>query len=167
MKKTTAIILLSIAICAVFVGCGNEKAETTAPVAFIGNPWSDWDSIGEAESAAGFSFGIPETITDTCKADAFRTMNNEMIEIIYHDGDSEVRVRKQKGEGQDISGDYNEYDTCTEESFGEGKITTYRNNDGGAMKQIISYNGYSWSVTAQSGYSEDTNEAFLDKIMEK
>ena len=165
MKKTISIILLSITICFAFVGCGNEDAEVTTQMALIGNPWSDWDSLEEAESAVGFSFGIPETIADTYNATAFRTMNNEMIEVIYHDEDSEMRVRKQKGEGEDISGDYNEYDTCTEEDFDGGTITSYRSSE--SAKHIISYKGYSWSITVQNGYRKELDADVLDKIMEK
>ena len=163
MKKIMAFILSCLIVSAFFSGCGKQKAQTTT----IGNPWSDWNSIKEAESAAGFSFGLPEVVADAYTATAFRTLNNELIEVIYHDGDSEIRVRKQKGEGQDISGDYNTYDTCTEENINGATVTTCHNSDSNVVKQLISYQGYSWSFTASNGFRGDSNADFLNLILDE
>ena len=90
-----------------------------------------------------------------------------MLEVIYRYEDSEICVRKQKGEGEDISGDYNKYDTSAEDDFNGGKIVEYRNSNNSAVKQIISYNGYSWSLMAPNGYQEDSNDEFLNYILAK
>ena len=161
MKRFVMATLLCLIISACCVGCGNQKKQTTT----IANPWSDCASLKEAENAAGFSFGLPETIADGYTAAAFRTQNNELIEVIYREEDSEVRVRKQKGEGQDISGDYNNYDTCTEETVNGAVVTTCHNADNNAVKQTISYQGYSWSLTAPDGYWGDSNWDFVNHIL--
>ena len=168
MKKSTSILLLCCAICAVCFGCGNQtaaqpqKSQTTA----IANPWSDWDSIDAAETATGFSFGLPEVIADSYHADSIRTLNNELIQVVYRDEDFEVCVRKQPGEGQDISGDYNSYETCTETSLNGAAITNYHNSDNNAVKQLISYNGFSWSLVAPNGFWGDSNQDFANHILE-
>lgn len=169
MKRVAAMILLCLAVSACFTGCGSPQVEQEekTKTAAIGNPWSDWDSMEAVESAAGFSFGLPEVIADCYTAAAFRTLNDELIEVIYRDGDLEVRVRKQKGENQDISGDYNQYDTCTEESYGEATVITYRNSGSNAVKQLISDQGYSWSVTAPEGYWGDSCQDFVNEILGK
>ena len=167
MKKNTSIILLCCMIVAIFAGCGNQavtQAQTSQTTA-IGNPWSGWDSIEEAEAVVGFSFGLPEVIADSYKAVSFRTLNKELIEVVYRDGDFEVCVRKKSGEGQDISGDYNEYETCTETNHNGGTITNYHNSDNNAVKQLISYQGYSWSLVAPNGCWGDSNWDFLSKIL--
>ena len=115
MKKFVSLILLHLIMSIFFVGCGKQKIEQVSQTTTIGNPWSDWNTIEEAESAIGFSFGFPEVVADSYDAVSIRTLNDELIEVVYHDDDFEVCVRKRKGEGQDISGDYNEYETCTEE----------------------------------------------------
>ena len=143
MKKTISGILVCLLVCAIFVGC---KKQPTAQYVGMANPWTDWSSLDEAEAAVGFSFGLPEVIADSYTAANFRTMNKELLEIIYRDADSQICIRKQKGEDQDISGDYNEYDTCTEENIGSCKIIRYRDSQSGAVKQLISYAGYSWSL---------------------
>ena len=126
MKKTISILILCCLVSAVFAGCGSQKAEQEqiSQNTMIANPWSSWDSIAEAESATGFSFGLPEVIADKYTVFSVRTMNNELIEVVYRDGDFEICIRKQKGEGQDISGDYNKYETCTETNHNGGRLLT-------------------------------------------
>ena len=167
MRKIISIVFLCLIISSVFVGCGKQPVEQTqtSQTAMIGNPWSDWASIEEAEAAVGFSFELPEMIADSYTAVVFRTLNNEMIEIIYRDEEFEICVRKQKGEGQDISGDYNRYDAGTEENINGGTIIHHYNSDNNAVKQLISYNGYSWSLVAPNGYWGDSGRDFVNKIL--
>ena len=166
MKRMIA-MLLCLVLPFVFTRCAaakTEKQEITN--AAIANPWSAWSSVAEAEQAAGFSFGLPEVIAGTYVADEIRTMNTELIEVVYRDGDREVRVRKQEGEGQDISGDYNTYDIRTEESYRGGTIISCHSTNNNAVKQLVSYGGYSWSLVAANGYWGDSNLDFLRYIWE-
>ena len=166
MKKSVCVILLCLIACVVCAGCGDKTADQGLS-ATMGNPWSDWSSIGEAESAVGFSFGLSQTVADSYSAQHISTMNNELIQVVYRDGDFEVCVRKQKGEGQDISGDYNEYDIYAETTREGAVIKTYRNFDNNAIRQLISYDGYSWSLVASNGYRGDTDSDFVNKILEQ
>jgi len=167
MKKIVAVILVVLMLTASFAGCGHQKTPQagTSQMTQIGNPWSEWTSIEEAEAAVGFSLGLPTMVAESYNAVEFRTMNNEMIEIVYRDEDFEVCVRKQKGEGQDISGDYNEYETCREESHNGAVITSYSNSGNSAVRQVISCNGYSWSLVAPNGYWGDSNADFVNGIL--
>lgn len=166
MKQRIAILLLCLAVCVFWSGCAQDEAtpETQAQRVAIGNPWSDWATLAEAEAAAGFSFDLPEVVADTYTAEAFRTLNNELIEVIYRDDTLEVRVRKAAGEGQDISGDYNTYDTCTETPTQAGTLVIWSDSAGG-VKQLISCAGYSWSVTAPDGFWGDSGADFANLIL--
>ena len=170
MKKAISVILFCLTVCALCVGCGKQTEPVTPTQAqgqgmvAIGNPWTQWTTIAEAEAAVGFSFGLPEVIADSYKAASISTMNKEMIQVIYRSGSSEVCIRKQSGEDQDISGDYNSYETCTETALNGAKITTYRNGQNPAVKQLISCNGYSWSLVVDKGDLGDANQAFLNSI---
>ena len=166
MKRNISILLLCCMITAVFAGCGNQAVTQTqtSQTTAIGNPWSDWDSIEEAESVIGFSFGLPEVIADSYHAVSIRTLNKELIEVVYRDEDFEVCIRKQAGEGQDISGDYNKYETSSETNLNGGTIVSYHNSNNNAVKQLISYHGYSWSLVAPKGYWGDSNSDFVHKI---
>ena len=154
MKKIISIIILCLFGTILLVACGKQEVEKPSQTTMIGNPWSSWDTIQEAESAVGFAFGLPEVLADSYEAGTIRTLNDKLIEVVYYCGDFKVCVRKQEGEGQDISGDYNQYETCREESYNGGTIANYHNSTNNAVKLIISYNGYSWSVVAPEGYSD-------------
>ena len=168
MNRMIAIILVCFTVMFLSVGCERAKAaqDEESQMVQLGNPWSEWNSIAETESATDFTFELPDMIADYYTAAEFRTMNNELIEIVYkdQDGNFEVCVRKQKGEGQDISGDYNEYDTCNEENFQGGTITVYNNTNNNSVKIIISYQGYSWALMAPNGFQGDFNQEFLNHI---
>ena len=167
MKKTVPIILFCLILSALCAGCGKQAAQHAQPsqAVAIANPWSDWDSIGEAEAAVGSSFGLPEVIAGSYTAVTIRTLSGELIEVVYRDEAYEVCVRKKAGEGQDISGDYNKYDTCTEQSCNGAAVTTYHNAENNAVKQLVSYNGYSWSLVAPNGYWGDSNREFISEIL--
>ena len=168
MKKVIAMLLLCFAFLLMLAGCGNGevKPEETEQTAQIANPWSDWSSIEEAEEEVGFSFELPDVIADKFTADKIRTMNKEMLEVVYCNEDLEICVRKKKGEEQDISGDYNQYETCEEKDYNGITVTSYYNSDNDASKQTFSYDGYSWSLAALNGYGGDYSEEFLNKIVE-
>lgn len=167
MKRMVSGIFLCMTAAVLLIGCCIPKSQEhkTEQTTAIANPWSDWDTMEDAEAEVGFDFGLPETIADTYQACGFRTMNKELMEVIYRDEDREVRVRKCSGEGQDISGDYNTYDVCTEENIGGGSVATYQNSGSNALKQVISCNGFSWSVTAPEGFAGDDNHDFVNLIL--
>lgn len=115
MAALGMVMVLSMAAC---VG----RAETTAEGAtmksmemdsgeseenMIGmpNPYTDHDTLKEAEEDAGFKIQVPDEIRGV-KAAAFRNLGAKLLEVIYYDGENEVaRVRKGIG-AEDISGDY-------------------------------------------------------------
>ena len=134
------------------------------------NPWTDWNSVTEAENAAGFSFGLPETIEGSYVAESYRTMSGEtpIIEVTYADEDWTVVVRKAPGEGRDISGIYDHNDIQTGERHGE-QITYYRQHDSksSSLKIVISDDGYSWSVYAPNGFWGGSCDSFLISIFEQ
>lgn len=149
---------------AVLVEMATVEEIAPAQIAQIGNPWTTWSSIEEAENVVNFEFGLPEVVAERYVAEEIQTMNNEFIEVVYRDGEYEVCVRKQKGEGQDISGDYNEYEIYNEQETDGVVIKTYRNFDNNAIKQIVSYNGYSWVLVVPNGYWGESTWDFLNFV---
>ena len=136
MKKAIIISLIFILLFSL-ISCGKPEEELTQ----IGNPWVDYDRLSDAEDAVGFKLGMPTEITGGFIAEEFRVMNNELLEIVYRDGDYEVTVRKAPGEDQDISGVYSDPEA-------KGNLDLY------------SLNGYSYSLYAPNGYWGDSGEDF-------
>ena len=160
MKKIISMILFCMMLSVILAGCAKQPAQ---PVT-MGNPWSDWESLEEAEAAVGFSLGLPVVISQY-EAVSFRTMSGELLEVIYRYEESEICVRKQAGEGQDISGDYSEYEIRTETKFDGGTMTSYQTFDTPAVRHLINYQGYSWSLVASNGYWENSSQDFLNEIL--
>ena len=125
MRKIAVIIILCLALPFFLFACGNKQdAQEEAGNVMIANPWKNHESLKEAENAVGFEFDLPESIGGFV-AESFRTMNNELLELNYLKGEYKVCVRKQLGEGQDISGDYTNYEIINEPAFSSAKISEY------------------------------------------
>ena len=161
MKKALMILM----VCLLVAGCGcaaqiPETSEETAPMLQLANPWKDYASLEEAEAACGLDFPLEDVVADSYKAESYRVMNDELLEVTYRDDTFEVTVRMQAGEGQDISGVYAEYKeihTYEEESY---TIILKYIQDGGIL-QLISKDGYSYSFYAPNHYWGDSNADFL------
>ena len=171
MKKYRTIMLLFAFAC-LLTGChAAQTPEPTPGNVAIGNPWSDWGSLKEAETAAGFSLEIPETVADYT-AVGYRTMNGaaKLLEVIYTDGGRKVTVRKAEGEGQDISGVYGHDVTETREWKNGQTLTVCRETEtageGDSLSIQIAHGGASWSLFAPDGLSEAACDAFLAAVFE-
>lgn len=82
---------ITILVLATLVACGQKENP-----AQIANPWTDHKTLGEACCAVGFDLTVPEQI-DGYDFPIYRTLNNEIIEVIYSAKDGEIRIRKYAG----------------------------------------------------------------------
>ena len=166
MRKIAVIMILCLALPFFLFGCGKEQSpqEETGNV-MIANPWRSHESLEDAENAVGFELGLPESLGDGFVAESFRTMNNELLEVNYLKGEMRVCVRKQLGEGQDISGDYTNYEIIQESILDAAKISEHSSAEHSSVKVIISYQGYSWSLVAFNGFGENYSGEFLSEIL--
>lgn len=153
-------------LCASVLGC--TAACLTAGCARIANPWHYFDSLAEAEAYAGYEFGAAAEI-GSYEAFRFSVMDNEnpMIQVDYKLGEQEITVRKQAGEGRDISGVYG-LDTVTAGTIG-GLTVTVRTNDqtgSNATVLLFDFDGCSWAIYAPQGFG-GTEEAFVTAVTGK
>ena len=73
-----------------------ESRENVENMVGIPNPYTDHDSLKEAEEEAGFKIQIPDEIRGA-KAVTFRNLGTEMLEVIYYEGYSTGQVAKLLG----------------------------------------------------------------------
>ena len=160
MKKILVMLMCCLLIC----GCSASPAETSAPTKNlqIANPWKNYSSLQEAEAASRLTFPMPEVIADSYTAESFRVMNGQLLEVTYRDSESEVIIRMQAGEGQDLSGVYGESESVRIFEVNGAAITSMYIN--GGTVQLISKDGYSYSLYAPNQYWEDSNVDFLQYI---
>ena len=161
MKKTIVIVLLATVVLS-FTACNSRQSEAeispksskeTEDSTQIANPFVDCDTLEDACALAGFDISVPETIEGYEKP-VNRAIENDLIEIIYQNGDNEIRIRKALGD-EDISGDYNEYaenSTITQEDL---EIAT-RGAEGKINVATWVKGDYTYSVSVSDGMENDS-----------
>ena len=93
MKKITSIILgLSVMIALVFVPYISKGSNVQSP-----NPFTEWDTLSDAEAEAGFSISLPDQIEGYDEIFYRASKTHPMIEVIFHNGEGEIRFRKAPG----------------------------------------------------------------------
>ena len=127
------------------------------------NPFTDNDTLEEAEKNAGFSIQVPEKIGGV-SATAFRNSGQEMLEVIYYNGEQEVaRIRKGTGM-EDISGDYTKYSDVKTEKIGDWDVTL-KGNDGKVVLAVWNDGTYSYSISLdEQGVSLDEMTALVEAV---
>ena len=77
--------------------CGNSTDSAEPDIIGMPNPFTDFDTLAEAEKQTGFDITLPDAIGSSDKK-IYRAMNDEMLEVIYvNDEDETGRVRKARG----------------------------------------------------------------------
>ena len=166
MKKA----MLILTVCLLLTGCGStaqppQATPDTAPIQQLGNPWKDYHSLEEAEAACGLDFPLEDVVADSYKAETYRVMNGQLLEVTYRDDIFEVTVRMQAGEGQDLSGVYEEFENISTFETETHTVINKKIKDGG-MVQLVSKDGYSYSFYAPNHYWGDSNGVFLGFLNE-
>lgn len=159
MKRTLAALFLLCA--ALLTACASTEQPAATEAMQLANPWVEYETLEEAEAAAGVDFSFPETVGGCFSARSYRVMAECLMEVTYRDKDDEafeVTVRQSAGEGQDISGDYRSYETVTE--FTEGDSTVVHKSGEYGELTLIWYDGYSYSLYAPNGYWGDSYNDF-------
>ena len=137
-------------------GGGSAMGAAQAP-----NPFTDRATLAEAAQAAGFPMSAPDTLEGYPQR-MIQTMNDEMIQVIYQNGDSAVTIRKEAGSG-DISGDYRQF-AWAETVTVDGAAVAMRGGDGLVMTATWEDGGYTYAVTSDAGMSTATMTALIQSV---
>ena len=153
MKKIIWICLFSL-LC----GCTSRSE----PVG-MANPFSDFDTLQQAEESAGFSMNLPEKIGEYTIS-IYRTQPGKMLEVLYVRENQKIRVRKTQTE-EDISGYYGEAES-KDIPMQDIVIHAVLQQD-----QVINaywiHEGCSYSFSCDQGVSEQILMEFADVVMQQ
>ncbi len=140
-----------------------ENGQESEGLAGMPNPFTDNDTLEEAEKNAGFSIQVPDKISGV-SATAFRNLDQELLEVIYYNGDQEVaRIRKGTTR-DDISGDYTKYSEVKTEKIGDRDVTL-KGNDGKVVLAVWKDGEYSYAVSVdQQGVNHDEMAALVEAV---
>ena len=113
----------------------------------LANPFTDTDTLEEAQEIAGFEMEVPAAVSPYTVV-SYRAIEVEMLEVIFSDrkGEEGYRIRKAAGE-DDISGDYNEYAKEKTVRLSDGTKVTLRGDKEDAWSVAV------WTADAEDGES--------------
>ena len=176
MKKFTCLSLLLVlslllGSCGLYAAIKEQPEETLLtevdpPAMQIGNPWQDYESLAEAMETAGYPYELPEVIAE-CKAEVFRVMNGELLEVRYILGDATLTLRWSAEEDADISGVYADFTETTIADYADGSTSHFRAEDGAELILFHFTGRGSWSLYAPAGFPEGVAAVFTEVILER
>ncbi len=142
---------------------GTETASGTKPaIAQIPNPLLYHKTIEEASKVVGFTFIIPVKIPEGYVQDEIVTINKEIAQVNYKNGENIITYRTAKG-NSDISGDYNEYPSTRIINAGDFSITA--KGDGRSVHVAYWTNDdFSYSILFSVDVSDDELSEIIESI---
>ena len=84
MKKLFAVIMMLLTILSL-AACGSTDSDEPDIIG-MPNPFTDFDTLAEAEKQTGFYITLPDAIGSSDKR-IYRAMNDEMFEVVYVNGE--------------------------------------------------------------------------------
>ena len=170
MKRRIALILGMI-LALSLTACGAAPAapaETEAQVQ-LANPYGTYETAAQMQEAAGLDVSLPETLPDWVNETIYRAIPGELVEVIYTDGDNEIRVRIKNG-SEDISGVY-DADTKEVKDITVGEKTVHVKGEAQENGEFLIYvctwntsEGRTYSVTSRNGVPEETMVPVLEQV---
>lgn len=149
-------------------GATPEAASSDAQESMqLANPWSDFDSLEEAEADALLQIELPESYQNFDHR-IYRSMHGEMLEIIYQDADGQegFRIRKSHDVG-DISGDYTSYAQEKTLTSGGRSVTIRGNGDTISVATWSNHSlnlSYAICVAEDQHFTEDDIRSLVEAI---
>lgn len=168
-RNRIAAVILSVTVAITLAACGTQGQTTGESGAAVSeedtqseeavkipDPFTEVGSLEEAAEITGFSLSVPEAPKDYPDM-SIRVMDDSMIEVVFsRKTESEeaaveaYRIRKAAGT-DDISGDYNTYDTATNVETTACSVEMKGNGDTVSVA-VWNHDGYT--------YAMDINEAY-------
>ena len=126
------------------------------------NPFVNCKNMEAAEKLAGFSMKTVSEI-EGYEEDAIRVIPGKLIEIIYKNADGkEIRLRKGTGT-EDISGDYNSYESEETKEIG-GVTVTEKSSADGIHLATWTQDDHAGALTSEEGLPAEKAEELLAQV---
>ena len=153
-----AVVLLAVFALQRLRQSADETPEVAMP-SYI----TEYATAEELSGSLGFPVedvtGLPFAAEEVTYANCFASF----AEIVYRSGDASVTYRKAYG-SDDVSGDYNAYESIWETEIGGGAVTLKGN--GGTVSLALWLQGdYTFSLSFEPGVTEEEAIAVLDPLI--
>ncbi len=127
------------------------KAGTKEDNVQLPNPIKEYNTLDEAKKAVVFKALVPGAMPEGYTLSWVSTINDELFQISYKNGDNEILYRTAEGT-EDISGDYNVYKN--EKSLQIAGIDVTIKGKEGVAKATWTKDGLTYSIYADKEISE-------------
>ena len=114
------------------------------------NPFVEYKTVDEAQKVLPFSAVVPSNVKGY-ELKNVSVMSNEMLQLIYKNGDKEFTYRVEKG-SNDISGDYNEYKDIKTVKVGDVEIKVRKSEE--TMSTIWTNGDLTFSLYSNGNLTE-------------
>jgi hypothetical protein len=130
----------------------------------VTNPFVTYQSLEEAQEAAGFTLSVPESFEGAGRRE-IAVIDGRIIDVTYLDGEDNRVLTIRKGTGEeDISGDYNEYQQEDVTEL-EGLSVTVRGDGKRIFLALWQEEGYSYAVSFDKGGTQDQLKEIMKTVM--
>ena len=132
-------------------------------VVTIANPMIQCADMDEAANLAGFRLDTPDSIKDSDSKDIYVFNTDEkIIEITYYQNSEEICTIRKGAGNEDVSGDYNQYDS-SKQVENNGVIYTLNSNSDFVYLVTWTCDDYSYSCSFVNGVK---SEEILDMLID-
>ena len=114
------------------------------------NPFVEYKTVDEAQKVLPFSAVVPSNVKGY-ELKNVSVMSNEMLQLIYKNGDKELKYRMEKG-SDDISGDYNEYKDIKTVKVGDVEVKVRKSEE--TMSTIWTNGDITFSLYSNGNLTE-------------
>lgn len=154
MNKNKLIALgLSAVMALSLAACGSANANNSNALQ-PPNPFTEHETLADVEKEVGFDFIVPSAINGFDKCEYRANKADSMAEVIFKNGDEEIRFRKAVGDG-DISGNYTEFSE-QENVDVDGTTITMKGESGKVNLATWSADGYAYSIDCTTAVDKVT-----------
>lgn len=153
-----AVMVLSLAACGINKPTNSNDGGDRSP-----DPFTEYQTLEEAEKEAKFTFNIPQSIAGY-SGPVYR-LNKEygLLEVVFENGEESITFRKDSGDG-DISGNHNDFAVKNEVEL-DGTAVTMKGTDGKVNVAIWSKDGYAYSIDFTTAVEKITMTDFVRAVM--
>ena len=145
-----------------WVRYAQSEAADSSDFVQSGNPYAEYDTLEEAENTIGFEISVPDSYGEYTEP-YYAVIEGKILEVQYYNGDDRGMIISKSRGSEDISGDFNEYNTVTETEVNGNTVTIKGNGDEFSLALWVS-GDYSYSVSVSSGISENALKEIIEKI---
>lgn len=145
---------------------GADSPDETEPPLMQGagsGLFEDMRDIDAVRQTLGYSFKLPHFMPDGFRAESVSLLFGSLVQLTYSDGESTIFFRTEKTE-DDISGDYNIYETVERAEIGGAEITL-KGRDGKFFTAVWN-DGCAYSLYCAEGLGKETILEIAESVAE-